>query len=149
MEWPPYTIFWRSSNYLSLWSACSQNMMLWDYYRRRSLKDIIYYNNPHTSDDFKIISTQHQQFLGKNSKQLLVIRIMTSPVKTQQFILLFTCFGLKGHHQLSTKLKEYIYIYTVLYGIEISKPHNFFCYVGIHNMGRIALGNTIYITVYS
>jgi len=31
--------------------------------------------------------------------------------------------------------------------IDISKPHNLPCYVGVHNMGIRALGNRIYITL--
>jgi hypothetical protein len=45
------------------------------------------------------------------------IKITASPVKTQQFILLFstTCFSLKGHHQVQYKsIYIYIYIYILL-----------------------------------
>jgi hypothetical protein len=28
------------------------------------------------------------------------------------------------------------------------KPHNWYCYIGIHNTGRIALGERIYITMF-
>ena len=43
---------------------------------------------------------------------------------------------------LNTRIKEYVYTYTYnLYGIEIWQPHNLYYYVGVHNMGRIALGN--------
>jgi hypothetical protein len=77
---------------------------------------------------------------------------MISLVKTQQFILLFstTRFGLKGHHRVEHKIKIiYIYIYMYsLYGIEISRHHNSCCYVSI-NMGRIALGNRIYTTMFT
>ena len=58
---------------------------------------------------------------------LWVFRIKIRPVKTQQFSLLFSTayFGLEDHHQVEHRIKNiYIYIYT-LYGIEISKLHNY------------------------
>lgn len=33
-----------------------------------------------------------------------------------------------------------IYIYTVYMETDISVPHNLYCYVGIYNIGRTALG---------
>jgi len=46
---------------------------------------------------------------------------MISPVRTQQFILLFPniCFDQKGNHWVEWNIKR-IYIYTILYGIDIS-----------------------------
>jgi len=35
-----------------------------------------------------------------------------------------------------------------LYEIEISKPHNWYCYTSTHNTGRIALGKRLYITMF-
>ena len=68
----------------------------------------------------------------------LAIIITINQVKTQQFILLYstTCFGLNGHHQVK---HNNIYIH-YLYVIEISEPHNLYCYLGIYYMGRIVLG---------
>ena len=35
-----------------------------------------------------------------------------------------------------------------LHGILVSKPHNPYCYEDKHNIGRIALGNRICITIF-
>jgi hypothetical protein len=50
---------------------------------------------------------------------LFAIRITINPVKTQQFILLFStaCFGLKDHHHVDTRIKEY----TVKLGYNVIK----------------------------
>jgi hypothetical protein len=75
---------------------------------------------------------------------LLTITSMTSPVKTQQCILVLAIrFDMKGHDQSEHKIKR-IYIHN-LYGIWVSKLHSLCCYVGIQDLcGRIAVGNRIY-----
>ena len=89
---------------------------------------------------------------------VLSFRIMISPDKAQQLILLFwtTRFDLNGRYQVKLKIKRkhthkhthiyiYIYIYTYLhtvsYAVEISKPNDWFVLCCVHNIGRIALRN--------
>ena len=88
-------------------------------------------------------SFESKEKLLDNSSPLCFLAITTaaSPVKTREFILLFstTCFGLKGHHQFEHK-SEGIYVHNV-YGLEISELHSWGCYVAKRNMGRTALGN--------
>jgi len=59
----------------------------------------------------------------------LTIKI-TSPVKTQQFILLFstTCFSLKGHQQVEYRIKR-IYIYIYIYIYMLLTLHIFYIYI--------------------
>jgi hypothetical protein len=53
-------------------------------------------------------------------------------------IILATCLGLKGHHQVANKNKI-IYVHR-LCGIEIFKPQSLHCDVGAYGMRRTALG---------
>jgi len=53
-------------------------------------------------------------------------------------IILATCFGLKGHHQVANK-NEIIYVHR-LYGTQVFKPQSLYCDVGAYGMRRTALG---------
>jgi hypothetical protein len=64
----------------------------------------------------------------------MVLGITKTPVTTEKFILIFPTafFGQKGHHEVEHSNKR-ISIKS-LYVTEVSKPPNFYHYMGINNM---------------